>query len=219
MFLPETRDQPLPDTLQDAVTILKDSERPYQCGGFGAKFLGGKYSISATELMQQQQQQQSETEREADDAEGTNSTCGMDDADDDDGEEQGESESRVPGRTSTTGSRKRSDAGGAEQQTTTMLPAIPEERSQRCRTSDDVEDAAGDTNKTESPSMLLTLSSESEAEHEEAFPEAVSPARVRHRAGADREAKECLNLSAEFGTSQHELLQAIKQVCKMQIQV
>jgi len=34
LLLPETRDQPLPDTLQDAVTFLKNDHR-YECYGFG----------------------------------------------------------------------------------------------------------------------------------------------------------------------------------------
>uniref|UniRef100_A0A7E4ZV15 MFS domain-containing protein n=1 Tax=Panagrellus redivivus TaxID=6233 RepID=A0A7E4ZV15_PANRE len=41
LFLPETQDMPLPDTLQDAVQLLK-SEPRYRCFGFG----GGKYSLS-----------------------------------------------------------------------------------------------------------------------------------------------------------------------------
>ncbi|CAK5083962.1 unnamed protein product [Meloidogyne enterolobii] len=65
MLLPETRDQPLPDTLQDAVTILKDDSRPYQCRGFGSIFLGtDKYSISITELVQHQNEEEEEEEIE-----------------------------------------------------------------------------------------------------------------------------------------------------------
>jgi hypothetical protein len=49
LLLPETRDQPLPDTLQDAVTFLKNTDKAYECvGGFiNHRFLGGKFSVSA----------------------------------------------------------------------------------------------------------------------------------------------------------------------------
>uniref|UniRef100_A0A914H8M6 Major facilitator superfamily (MFS) profile domain-containing protein n=1 Tax=Globodera rostochiensis TaxID=31243 RepID=A0A914H8M6_GLORO len=153
MLLPETRDQPLPDTLQDAVTILKDTERPYQCRGFGSKFLGGTYSVSATELMQQQQQQLQE---EDDDDEnggsktphhrsvvvGASSTCGCDeaDADDDEDDDGGDGSTVGTGTGSSSPSpavagqrtpRKRSDTGGTAGGIEPNLPSIPEEDS--CR--------------------------------------------------------------------------------------
>lgn len=43
LLLPETRDQPLPDTLQDAVTFLKNDNR-YQCYGFAGAFGSGPTS-------------------------------------------------------------------------------------------------------------------------------------------------------------------------------
>jgi len=51
--------------LKDAVTILKDDSRPYQCRGFGSIFLGtDKYSISITELVQHQNEEEEEETEE-----------------------------------------------------------------------------------------------------------------------------------------------------------
>uniref|UniRef100_A0A183C663 MFS domain-containing protein n=1 Tax=Globodera pallida TaxID=36090 RepID=A0A183C663_GLOPA len=154
MLLPETRDQPLPDTLQDAVTILKDTERPYQCRGFGSKFLGGTYSVSATELMQQQQQQLQEEDDDENENGGSktvhhrsvvvggSSTCGCDEADADDDEDGGDGSTVGTGTGSSSPSpaaagqrtpRKRSDTGGTAGGIEPNLPSIPEEDS--CRDS------------------------------------------------------------------------------------
>lgn len=145
LMLPETRDQPLPDTLQDAVTILKDNNRPYQCRGFAGIFLGAcKYSISATELVQQRS---TEEEAERDESSGGGANGGdegeasnVDDDNDDDGGDEndggGGAETGSARSVTTNGGgtvpppRKRSDAhngNGAGGDGQSMLPSIPEE--------------------------------------------------------------------------------------------
>lgn len=176
------------------MTILKDSERAYQCRGFGfgAKFLGGacNYSVSATELMGQQQQSQrsrAATEAESDcggreeeeadeeaeeEEEGTSSTgCGYGQQ-----QEEGEEATEEAEETRTVTPRKRSDTVGAEPN----LPSIPEHP----------EDAAHRTSSsgTEVPSTSSTSAS---PKH---------PPRVRHRAGKSDRTDLKLSLT-DFGAA------------------
>uniref|UniRef100_A0A1I8BBX6 MFS domain-containing protein n=1 Tax=Meloidogyne hapla TaxID=6305 RepID=A0A1I8BBX6_MELHA len=135
MLLPETRDQPLPDTLQDAVTILKDDSRPYQCHGFGSIFLGtDKYSISITELVQHQNEEETEEEQQTERDE--NSECddrnggGTSEVDESINNDNNNDENNTSPKNDKilTNPRKRSTENGMSNNNEQIpLPSIPEE--------------------------------------------------------------------------------------------
>lgn len=73
LLLPETCDQPLPDTLQDAVTFPKNELR-YQCYGFG---LVGKHSISVAGDHDETQSLGPDEDRELMDDDGDSAISGV----------------------------------------------------------------------------------------------------------------------------------------------
>ncbi|KAI1702152.1 sugar transporter domain-containing protein [Ditylenchus destructor] len=170
MLLPETRDQPLPDTLQDAVTFLKNDNRHVQCYyGFGWGQQDNKNSLSAAG----DKEEDSCLNLGAAVNQGTTTTTANDD--NTSSVADGGDPSLVPGSATGEGasiSRKRSD-------TFTELPSIPE--------------VPGDTDPEQCENLLLlgsdpslTSGNQSETEEESGRRSGErqgAGTRQRHRAG------------------------------------